>query len=360
MWYDTRDEVCLGRDDNSPPPWWDEERERNSNSATLLSVILTAYVAITGYVDTKWRVRVRLSMTPFASSDDTQDLVMTLETLEDLVKWYWSLLKTLWEDIGVTFSSLTSVFFFCDPGRIRRGSVGDFVRGPRSLCGSSCTSSRLRSEHRRSIRCYRWIRVGMFIHCSFLSSGRWFFHGSGRCRCRPFSSQWVPSGGRRHVHSRVHRRYRGRHCWCRRWYGSRLLRLVCWGYVRDAGSLCFLGCAGNSANSWKAQRFPVLIFWYLDSCSPYYDLQSAMHMSRWESIESIFHPLQWTYDPCDRGVVVDLRLCRVVKRHNMFLEVSERITKELTMLAPFTLMLRVVDPSEWKFSVWISMRRWHS
>ena len=29
-----------------------EEREHNSNSATLLSVMLAAYVAITGYVDT--------------------------------------------------------------------------------------------------------------------------------------------------------------------------------------------------------------------------------------------------------------------------------------------------------------------
>ena len=221
------------------------------------------YVTITGYVGTVWRVRVRLSMTPFASSAHILALVMTLEALEDLVRWYWSLLKTSWEDTGDTFSSLTSVFFFCDPGPIRPGSVGDFVRGPRSLCGPSCRSSRLRSEHRRPTRFCRWIRVGMFIHCSFLPSGRWFFHGSGRCRCRPFSSQWEPSGERRHVHSSGHRPYRGRHCWCRRWYGSRLLRLVCWGYVRGAGSLCFLRCAGNSANS--CSRVHLRISWLLFS-----------------------------------------------------------------------------------------------
>ena len=36
-------------------------------------------------------------------------------------------------DTGGTFSSLTSVFFFCDPGRIRPGPVGDLARDPRFL-----------------------------------------------------------------------------------------------------------------------------------------------------------------------------------------------------------------------------------
>ena len=32
MWLDTRDEVCLGRDDTSPPPRWEEAGEHSPDS----------------------------------------------------------------------------------------------------------------------------------------------------------------------------------------------------------------------------------------------------------------------------------------------------------------------------------------
>ena len=35
IWYDTRVEVCLGRDDNSPPPCLEEGREHSPNSVQL-------------------------------------------------------------------------------------------------------------------------------------------------------------------------------------------------------------------------------------------------------------------------------------------------------------------------------------
>ena len=53
MWYDTRDEVCLGRDDTSPPPWREEGREHSPNSVQLYYLMCPdACVATAGYANT--------------------------------------------------------------------------------------------------------------------------------------------------------------------------------------------------------------------------------------------------------------------------------------------------------------------
>ena len=148
------------------------------------------------------------------------------------------------------FSSLVS--FFCDPGRVRHGCVGGFARGPRSICVVELYMFMLTFESSVVT-----LDLPRYITClpdygRYVGSSRWIpvgIHGSGRCRCA-LSAPITACRGRE-AHSRVHRRHRGRHCWCHRRFGSRSPRLACWGHVRGAGSHCILGCAGKFLESTK-------------------------------------------------------------------------------------------------------------